>query len=172
MTSSIFYTCNTPPFLPPLQPLFLILSFLFIFSPLSCGRGTCFLSEQTSRVHRGVGGVGLLCRRLVLLKQIPRISVTQQPRFGTPLKADLVVTGVQGPGERPRQDYSWMFFTFVLFFYHLICIFFFFLFNVSLPQRGFFLEWNAQTHLVKSWISSCPLLGRVFSFLSLCDWAE
>lgn len=127
MTSSIFYTCNPPPFLPPVQPLFLILSFLFIFSPLSCGRGTCFLSEQTSRVHRGVGGVGLLCRRLVLLKQIPRISVTQQPRFGTPLKADLVVTGVQGPGERPRQDYSWMFFTFVLFFLssHLYYYFFF-----------------------------------------------
>lgn len=57
----------------------------------------------------------MLCRRLVLLKQIPRISVTQQPRFGTPLKADPVVTGVPGPGDRPGQDDSGMFFTFLLF---------------------------------------------------------
>lgn len=135
MTSSIFYTCH-PPLSP--QPLFLILSFLFIFFPHSRGRGTCFLSEPTGRVHRGVGGVGLLCRRLVLLKQIPRISVTQRPRFGTPLKADLVVTGVRGPGERPRRDYSWMFYLFS-FFHHLICVVFFYL---SLPSEGS--VWNGM----------------------------
>lgn len=40
------------------------------------------------RVHRGVGGVGLLSQRMVLLKQIPHFSIKQQLCFGTALKDD------------------------------------------------------------------------------------
>lgn len=77
MTSSNqVFTC-----VPPSDTrVFLILPFLW--------KRRMFPVWADWRVHGGVGGVGLLSRRLVLLKQIPHISIKQQLCFGTALKTD------------------------------------------------------------------------------------
>lgn len=153
MTSSIFYMCS------PIRR-----AFVSDLTPFFCGRGKCFLFEQTGRVHRGVGGVGLLCRRLVLLKQIPHISIKQQLCFGMALKADLVVTDVWGLEEASTLDYAW---TLTRFFFIVSFVFFL----SASPQWGSCLKWHAQTHLEKTWIIWCTLVP-VFSLLSVCDWTE
>lgn len=162
MTSSIFYTCNPPPFLSPAQPLFLILSFLFIFFPPPADEEHVSCLSRPAGFTEESGGSGCSADVWFCWSRFPTSPSHSSPVLARLLKTDLVVTGVRGPGERPRQDYSWMFFTFLF-----ICIFFFIRLFLVRVLSG--IEYPDTPGEI---VTSCPLLLFVFSSPSPCDWAE